>query len=710
MVQIALIGSSGYVGAMVYDYFKDKSDYNIDCYDIAVADVYPPHFVKNATELTQEEVQKYDVIIYIAGLSRKEDCERSDYSDVYRMNVEEVLHIPRLMNENQLFLFSSTGSLYSSDGDDTLFTEEAPLDTSKYGKYEKSMIEREAEIKKLNKRCLALRFGTVIGLSNNMRPELLHNGIFNSGFTTRKFNLWNSEAKRAILFSEDLLHCLEGFIQQRETFKHFDIYNLISFNTTIRETADTIAAKTAWNYKVIKNENNTGFWMNNQKVKDTLGYEFVGTNEYIADLYLEKKDFLMSKFTNPVNRHNKCIICKSIRMKSILDLGTQPLANNYLLQKEGCEKYPLHLYRCLNCYHTQLDYFVDREVLFTNYQYESGTSFTLRKYFSDFAEHYTNKFSHLDKKNVLELACNDGFQLDEFKSRGWNTYGVDPAKNLVDRAISKGHTIEAKFWGKEEISFLRDISFNLIIAENVLAHVNNPVNFLQHCESIMNENTLLVIQTSQANMYFNNEFDTIYHEHISFFTIRSMMRTCNAVGCHLVNVYKTDIHGTSYVFEIMKGFKTVDLPLLTQEEEKGLYTSKLYEDYANNVLSLKKNALGLLEDYKTKGYSLLGFGAAAKGCVFLNYIFDSLPNELAPEHIIDESPLKYNKYLSGTLIHVTNTEIIDSYQGGKVLFVILAWNFSTEILGKIKNKIAGGNFESVHAVCFLPNLSIHKLL
>ncbi len=710
MIQIALIGSCGYVGTMIYDFFQGKEGIHIDCFDIANSDVYPPHCVKNATEFTKDEVSHYDIFIYVAGLSRKEDCEKSNYADVYKMNVEEALHIPKLMSNSQLFLFSSTGSLYSSDNKDDVCSEVHPIDTSRFENYEKSMLARELELQKLQKRCIALRFGTVIGISKNMRPELLHNGIFNSGFTSSKFNIWNGNARRAVLYSEDLVHCLEKFIQYKDTFTSFDVFNLVSFNTSILETAQIISTRMNWPFSLIKNVNSVGFYMDNQKVTQRLGYTFVGSNEYICDVYSKRKDELVALFSNPQNRFVKCILCRSIRLESILDLGNQPLANSYLLQKDDCNKYPLHLFRCLNCFHTQLDYFVDREVLFKNYQYESGTSFTLRKYFSDFAEHYTTMFQNVPNKTVLELACNDGFQLDEFKERGWKTYGVDPAENLVRRGISRGHTIEAKFWAKEDIACIKDVSFNLIVAENVLAHVNNPINFLMKCEAIMNDETLLVIQTSQANMYFNNEFDTIYHEHISFFTIRSMMRAVQSVGCHLVNVYKTPIHGTSYVFEIKKGLKTVELPLLKEEESLGLYTHELYTKYQQNVKDIKTYTLNLLRGYKDRGYSILAFGAAAKGCVFLNYLFDSSEHELAPEHVIDESPLKLNKFLSGTLIHVAGMNILEEYTHKKVLMIILAWNFSTEILTKLKSRVKDMSFESFEAVSFLPNTNVQALI
>jgi len=197
----------------------------------------------------------------------------------------------------------------------------------------------------------------------------------------------------------------------------------------------------------------------------------------------------------------------------------------------------------------------------------------------------------------------------------------------------------------------------------------------------MDADTLLVVQTSQANMYANNEFDTIYHEHVSFFTVRSMITAAKNAGCTVVNVYKTPIHGTSYVFEIRKGvLKTSELLSLTDESTRGLYTDAFYTQYTRTIEKLKHESLALLKTYVEDGYSIVGYGAAAKGNVFLNYVFDSKPSPYAPECIIDDSTLKQGKYTAGTNIEVVSHERLLSYAGKKVLLVILAWNFADEII------------------------------
>jgi hypothetical protein len=137
----------------------------------------------------------------------------------------------------------------------------------------------------------------------------------------------------------------------------------------------------------------------------------------IHDEYVANKEQFMQKIGTPTGYYNKCLICRNMMMESVLDLGNQPLANNFIRKSEKVETYPLHVYRCKHCTHTQLNYFIDRSTLFRNYIYESGTSTTLRNYFKELAETYSKKIQK-EGRTVLELACNDGYQLDEFKALG----------------------------------------------------------------------------------------------------------------------------------------------------------------------------------------------------------------------------------------------------------------------------------------------------
>jgi nucleoside-diphosphate-sugar epimerase/2-polyprenyl-3-methyl-5-hydroxy-6-metoxy-1,4-benzoquinol methylase len=701
-MQVAIIGACGYVGSMIYDLLSKNSQFQISCFDLADSDVYPSHTQTKASAISTSELTKFEVVIYLAGLSRKEDCEAIAYSRVHDTNVTEALSVANKLTKSQLFLYASTASLYTSQHS-KISQESDSIDDAYFGNYEISMLNREKEMQLLiNTRSIGMRFGTVIGISPHPRSELLHIGMFNSAITTRCINVWNPNSARSILWYKDLENVLTLIMQNAGSIESHSIFNISSFNTSIRETAKSISEKLGCELNILHTNSSLGFHCSNSKFSAEFDYKFIGTNDTIADDFLKNKDKFVDSIKNPVGKHVTCLVCNSILLNPILDLGSQPLANDFADTPGSSERFPLVMNGCERCYHRQLNYFVDRERLFKNYIYESGTSKTLRDYFTTFAELYTSK---LGKNNtVLEIACNDGFQLDEFKKRGWKTYGVDAAENIVPIARNKGHIVHCGFWGKDPVDV--NITPDLIVAENVLAHVNNPIDFLNTCVSFMNDKTLLVIQTSQANIFTNNEFDTIYHEHISFFTIRSMKKAVERVGCHIESIYKPSIHGTSYVFEIRKGLKTLDLPLLRQEDADGMYTETFYENYANNVSNIKLKTTSILSDYASKNYEIIAYGAAAKGNTFLNYVFDS--DNLAsiiPKSIIDDSSVKQNRFLPGLNVIVKDISILKNYHKKQLVVIVTAWNFFDEIYSRIQSYIQSNSLEiECTCVCFYPKL------
>jgi nucleoside-diphosphate-sugar epimerase len=704
--KVALIGCCGYVGTMLYDYLITNTDLILRCYGKTSADIYPPHTSILASEITSEEIQLFDVVIYLAGLTGPEDCQACSYDKVYAMNVEEPLTLAIKMNKNQLLIYSSTACLYDND--------QLISDISLFNHYEKSMYEREQQLHAVtNTHTIGLRMGSVIGVSPNMRSELFYNGnsleLFLSAITKNYIKIWNIHTRRSVLWIQDLVNAITTLIEQKHTLTCNDIFNISSCNTTIHDTAKTISDKLGCELIVLKLETSSkGSTITSERFSQRFQYTFLGTNDVIIKDLIQKKD-VIQKSMNIIGKYNKCIICNSVLLVPVINLGIQPLANDFNVDKNFKNKtFSLSLNRCENCFHSQLDYFVEREVLFKNYIYKSGTSKTIHDYFSSFAELYSCKMNHLSNRNILEIACNDGSQLDEFKKRNWDTYGVDPALNIVN--LNNGHNIQCGFWGKEKIHFTQ--TFDLIVAQNVLAHVDNPVRFLADCVYYMNDDSLLVIQTSQANMFVNNEFDTIYHEHISFFNIRSMMKLANKVGCYIEHVYKPQIHGVSYVFEIKKGNKSdVILPLLHEEETQGLYSDSFYTNYSNSIEYVKANTLTILQHYKNDGYKIIAYGAAAKGTTFLNYVFNSSPeNEYIPECIIDDADLKQNTYMPGVNVIVKKIDYIDTYINDKIVILITAWNFYDEIIYKISNYIQQKSLPiQVKTLTFYPSIKEDKI-
>ena len=383
----------------------------------------------------------------------------------------------------------------------------------------------------------------------------------------------------------------------------------------------------------------------------------------------------------------ECLACGSEHLIPTLDLGNQPLANSYKDSPDQVqEEFPLAINRCKDCFHVQLTHAVNPELMFKEYLYVSGTSFTMREHFKWFANYAVETYRLYNQRrepfNVLDVGCNDGSQLEEFHKINVDPWGIDPAENLYPISSKKGHIIK-DYFGMDWITRENPGVFDIITAQNVFAHNSDPIGFLQAARNIMTEDTLLFVQTSQADMILNGEFDTIYHEHISFYNINSMNELCKLMNLHLVDVTKCPLHGNSYVFVISlnpKHARPANIQnLIDMERKAGLYTDETYEKYAARCAQIKKELqelvprLGSLE----AGFNIVGYGAAAKGMTLLNYA------GIKPDFIIDDNPLKQGKYTPGSNVLITSIDKLDELDSTTV-FIPLAWNFFDEIRSRIK--------------------------
>jgi len=383
-----------------------------------------------------------------------------------------------------------------------------------------------------------------------------------------------------------------------------------------------------------------------------------------------------------VHNRDTCICCDSPNLELLLDLNSQPLANSYHDNSTALEEYPLSVNLCKNCYHIQLTHIVNPDLLFKNYLYVSGTTKTLRDYFEWFSN-FVIDYVDIKVNNVLEIACNDGSQLERFLSKGISTYGVDPAENLY-KLSSKNHNVVCDYFNSNTF---KDKKFDVVIAQNVFAHNENARQFLNDCADIMHEESYLFIQTSQAEMIENNQFDTIYHEHISFFNTNSMNELAKRTSLDLIDSLKTPIHGTSYLFVFRKKIKEKKhernkylKKLIGVERSRGLLSDELYYNYKRNVMDIVSGFRRTIQTYRDRGFKIIGYGAAAKGMTFLNFSQCSL------DSIVDDNDLKHGSYTPGTNILIQDSNSIGLYnEDDKLLFVPLAWNFYSEIKGRILN-------------------------
>ena len=376
---------------------------------------------------------------------------------------------------------------------------------------------------------------------------------------------------------------------------------------------------------------------------------------------------------------DSCLCCGSDKLKLTLDFNEQPMANSFIADPNDPElTFPLRLNLCEDCTHLQLSHAVNPDLLFKHYLYVSGTSKTLKEYFDWFVD-YTQQFFVNKPNTVLDIACNDGTQLDSFKDKGFTTYGVDPAENLYEIS-SKKHEVICDYFTDEYVDTLKAKNIDVINAQNVFAHNSYPVKFLQQCRDIMHDDSVLFVQTSQANMVMNNEFDTIYHEHLSFFNANSMNELAKRAGLHLINVEKTPIHGTSYVFVFKKRPAPGNVDdVLRLERGHALQDLQTYDVYAQKCYGVLEQLKDAIREYRIN-YRIVGYGAAAKGMTLIN------AGNLYFDFVIDDNPMKQGKYCPGSHIPVVSIDELDKYEDESIIFIPLAWNFFDEISSKIKAK------------------------
>ena len=374
-----------------------------------------------------------------------------------------------------------------------------------------------------------------------------------------------------------------------------------------------------------------------------------------------------------IKQNTNCFACNSSDLSDVLDLGNQPLANSYIKHVLDHEDvFPLKLNFCNRCTHLQLGHKIDPDVLFRNYLYVSGTSDTNNTYFKDFVDIATRYVKN--PKTVLDIACNDGTQLNFFKDAGLETYGIDPAKNLF-HISSKNHKIICDYVNAENIKIF-GVNFDIIIAQNVFAHNDYPKDFLEYCKDSVSDHGCIYVQTSQANMIENNEFDTIYHEHLSFFSVRSFCSVARRAGLNVIDVMRTPIHGTSFVFVLSKNQEDKSDFFISQETE---LIPDMLAEYATRATKIVIDLKNTIAEFKRSGYKIVGYGAAAKGNTLLNF------GKINLDYIVDDNQLKHDLYTPGMKIPIRSPDVLLN-ETGPLVVLPLAWNFYDEIRQKVERR------------------------
>jgi SAM-dependent methyltransferase len=403
-----------------------------------------------------------------------------------------------------------------------------------------------------------------------------------------------------------------------------------------------------------------------------------------------------------------CRFCNAELRRTFVDLGRSPLANSFLSAADverSEQSYPLHVYVCENCFLVQLPESVQAEGIFGDYLYFSSYSKLWLEHCRSYAEQMTRRLAIDNRSLVVEVASNDGYLLQFFRDRGISVLGIEPAANVAKAAEAKGIATEVAFFGIETARRLAEATgpADLMIANNVLAHVPNLHDFVSGFKLLLKRTGTATFEFPHLlNLIKQRQFDTIYHEHYSYFSLFVVDKVFSCHGLRIYDVDRLPTHGGSlrvFVCHDAASFlrdSGVD-ELLNIERREGLDRIETYAGFERSVIDIKCELVSFLIEARKSGKSVVGYGAPAKGNTLLNYC--GVGSELLA-YTVDVSPHKQGRYLPGVQIPIHVPEYIFETKPDYVL--ILPWNIKEEIMERMAAiRQWGGRF-----VVAIPTLTI----
>lgn len=391
---------------------------------------------------------------------------------------------------------------------------------------------------------------------------------------------------------------------------------------------------------------------------------------------------------------NICRVCGSNDLVQVLDLGRQPLAN--LLKKSESEKeksFPLSITFCNNCSLVQLEETIDKEVLFSNYVWVTGTSDTAKEYAEIFFDRTVNNTGLSKNELVVEIASNDGTFLKQFIRNGYKAIGVDPAQNISEQANRDGIKTITKFWDVDVAKSIRETMgpAKVIIARNVIPHVSDLHSVIEGISECLSFDGTGIIEFHYAGKILTElHYDSIYHEHLCYFSVASIKYLLNRYGLNPFHIDISPISGGSYVIYFAKKQKlqTKEYEKFEKEEgETGINKLPSWLEFARRSAKHKSDSIEILKSFK--GKNVIGFGSSARSSTYLNYCGFSLADIKV---IIDNNKLKQGLFSAGSSIPIVSFE--KGMKENPDLIFVIAWNFIDEIVKECRNSGYKGPFLS----------------
>lgn len=400
-----------------------------------------------------------------------------------------------------------------------------------------------------------------------------------------------------------------------------------------------------------------------------------------------------------VFKKNTCRVCKSKNLTRVINLGSTPLANEFLnleQKDKGEVYYPLEVYFCNNCTFVQLGHVVAPEKLFSNYVYVSSTSQVFVDHFVKFSENACKRFKLDENSLVVDIGSNDGILLKPFKKRGVKVLGIEPAKKIAEVAKKEGIDTLPYFISENLGKKINNKygKANLITVTNVFAHIDKLDEVINSIKKFIYKNGVLVIEVPYLVDFIKNRyFDLIYHEHLSYWRVATFIKFFESFKMEVFDVEKVSVHGGSIrIYIANKSVMNVNTEnikkFINLENKNNLNKVETYLNFAKKIEENKILLLNLLFKLKKSGKKIAGYGAPAKGNTLLNYFNIGLETL---DYIIDDSPWKQNLYTPGKKIPVFSSKYLN--KNNVDFMFILAWNFANSIISKnINFSKKGGKF------------------
>ena len=385
----------------------------------------------------------------------------------------------------------------------------------------------------------------------------------------------------------------------------------------------------------------------------------------------------------------KCRFCQSRLTTTFADLGATPLSNRFLSADQFAAmepNYPLHAYVCDECLLVQLEEFESPQAIFGNYAYFSSYSDTWLDHARRYVASMVERFGLVRKSHVVEVASNDGYLLQYFVERRISALGIEPAANVARQAVAKGVPTEVAFFGVETAQRLAEQGHraDLLVGNNVLAHVPDINDFVAGLRILLAPSGTVTMEFPHLlRLIEGNQFDTIYHEHFSYFSLLTVERIFAAHGLRLFDVEELPTHGGSIRIYACAS----DQPrastgqvesLKAIEAEAGLHDLENYRSFNSRAQAVKRQLLSFLIEAKDSGKSIAAYGCPAKGNTLLNYC--GIRTDFI-DFTVDRSPHKQGRFLPGSRIPIRHSDELRKARPDYVL--ILPWNLRDEIIDQV---------------------------